>query len=242
MGTWGVAISSDDLVMDIQGQIVELLKKDIALSKACEKVIKQYKNLDREEKPLLWLAIASMQWKYGEVSNEILENVRSDIANERGLEIWREDSKLLGKRKKVLHKFLAKIEVPNPKPSKRPKLIIRKAPYKKGDCISVSVGENLYTAAIVLAVDNSNKENGSTLVGCLDYLSETPPSLEDFKRKNWLKRSYIGGTIINDITWYLSPGFKKEKKRFELIGNIKIGWFKPKHENLYTFWQNLGST
>lgn len=219
---------------------VDLLKNGVSLSEACEKIIEKYKDLNEDEKPLLWLGIASVQWKYGEVSREILEKIRSDITNERGLEAWKEDSKLLKKRKTALNKFLTKIEAPNPKPSKIPKLIVREAPYSVGDCISVSVGENLYTAAIVLDIDNSNAEYGTNLVGSLDYLSKNPPQLSDFKRKNWLKIAYWRGPNINDIKWYLPPGFKKEKNRFEVIGNIKLGWLKPKDENLYTGCQNLG--
>jgi hypothetical protein len=61
--------------------------------------------------PLLWLALAHVQWKYGTVDTDILSCIRSDIASERGLERWREDPRGLAKRKAALAKFLAQIGV-----------------------------------------------------------------------------------------------------------------------------------
>lgn len=130
--------------------------------------------------PLLWQAIALMQWNYGRVDDAVLARVRRDIESERGLGIWRDDPKGLAKRKRALDKFLEKLQRANPKPSSHPKPILRRAPFEEGDCLAVRTADGRYTAALVLKVDNENPQWGKNLVAGLDYLDEEPPKLAFF--------------------------------------------------------------
>lgn len=243
MGAWGTSITTDDTVSDIVGFIKDQLKNGASIKEATSKAAIKFSELekDEDEAPLLWIAIALTQWKYGEVEPSILERVRNDIINERGLDRWKESPKLLSKRKAVLTEFISQIEVPNTKPSKPPKLIIRRAPFKEGDCLSVVLPDGRYTAALVLKTDNStNPEYGSNLVASLDYLDTLPPDLSVFKRKKWLVKSHGNWNNEKDICWYIPARFKEVSKRIQVVGNISIGWFLPKYRNLYGHWGHLG--
>jgi hypothetical protein len=237
------------------------LKRGESLPDATEAAEDEHAELkdDPDEGPLLWLAIAHAQWKYGTVAPRVLEQVRDDIENGRGLERWEEDPRGLEKRKAALAKFLAKIESPNPKPSRLPKLVIRKAPFREGDCLSVSLPNGLYTAALVLREDNSNPELGMNLIGSLDYLGRTPPSMRVFKRKKWLTRPYRYIDKVRfdekrqayaakesrwrkerEIHWYLPVRLKNEMKRFTVVGNTGKLAFAPRHRKSSASWESLG--
>jgi hypothetical protein len=242
MGTWGTSITADDTVSDIVGFIKDQLKNGASIKEATTKAAIKFSELEKneDEEPLLLVAIAFTQWKYGEVDPSILERVRNDIKNERGLDRWRESPKLLAKRKAVLTEFISKIELPNPKTSKPPKLIIRRAPFKEGDCLSVALPDGRYTAALVLKTDNSNPECGSNLVASLDYLDTLPPDLSVFKRKNWLVLSHGNWNNEKDICWYIPVRFKEVSNRIQVVGNISLGWFLPKSKEMYGSWGHLG--
>lgn len=241
MGTWGINITKDDTVADIIGYMTDQLKLGNSVELATEKAKVKFAQLenDSDEAPLLWLAIAHVQWKYGTLASTTLKRVQDDITNERGLERWREDQKLLSKRKLALTQFLLQIQDPNPKPSKPPKLIIRKALFKEGDCLQILLADGRYTAAFVLKADNSNPEYGKNLIASLDYLSTQPPTIKNFKRKNWLILSHGNWKNTKDIWWYLPIKFKLYADNIKVVGNISVGWFPPKSDGM-SGWHGLG--
>jgi len=242
MGTWGAGISQNDTVSDIVDFVSDQLKIGDSLASATAKARLQFSEIinDIEEGPLFWIGLAQAQWKYGEVEPEVLDKVRADFESKRSLSAWEEDSKLLAKRKEVLSKFIAKIETKNTKLSSIPKVIIRKAHFKKGDCLSILLPDGRYAAAIVLAEDNSNPEYGKNLVGTLDYLELTPPTLEVFKKKKWLVKTFGNFKNKKEICWYPAIARKKEEAHLSLVGNINLGWFYPKESPSFTAWANLG--
>jgi len=242
MGTWGTGITQNDTVSDIVDFIAEQLKAGDSLASATAKAKFQFAELqnDIEEKPLLWIGLAFAQWKYGKVNPDIFNRVRSDFESGQSLVVWKDDLKLLAKRKDVLLKFISKLETPNPKLSSAPKITIRKATFNKGDCLSVKLPDGRYTAAIVLAEDNSNPEFGKNLVGTLDYLESTPPILEVFKQKKWLIKTFGNWKNEKEIMWYPSITRKKDREHLVVVSNIELGWFNPKDSKSFTAWCNLG--
>lgn len=242
MGTWGAGITQNDTVSDIVDFVSDQLKIGDSLASATAKAKMQFSEIvnDIDESSLFWIGLAQAQWKYGEVETAVLDKVRADFDSKRSLSAWEEDSKLLAKRKEILSKFIAKIETPNTKPSPIPKVIIRKAHFKKGDCLSILLSDGRYAAAIVLAEDNSNPEYGKNLVGTLDYLEVTPPTLEVFKKKKWLVKTFGNFKNKKEICWYPAIARTKEKAHLSLVGNINLGWFYPKESPSFTAWANLG--
>lgn len=242
MGTWGTSVTSDDTVSDVVADIVDGLKAGHTLSEATDLTLLKFKaSLDNsDDGPLIWMGIAQAQWKYGLVEQRVLDRVRADVVSQRGLERWREDQALLRKRLEVLSRFLKKIESPNPKPSATPKTIARLAPYAPGDCLSVLTEDQRYTAAIVLGVNNSNVECGLTLVGCLNFLSDKPPTSVDFEQRNWLLKHQGHWKGERALIWMLPVGFKKEQRRLEVVHQTRIRFFDPKKSKVHGAWSTLG--
>ena len=243
MGTWGADILEDDLVADIVWSATDRLKRGSALHQAVSDVIKEFSEVedDEDEGPLLWLAVAHLQWTYGSVEAHVLDRVRDDIEQENGLERWREDAGALTERKAALARFLAQIEQPNPAPSPLPTGKVRKAPFQKGDCLSVRLPDGKYTACLVLRVDNSDPENGMNLVAGLDYYEAEPPTVSVFSARNWLRKTWGEWNNERDICWYWPVGFAEIRNRITVVDKIRIRWTDPRKCHSYTSWENVGS-
>lgn len=242
MGTWGSGILQDDTVADVLDFVTARLKAGQALDVASAHAQSHFSEIqrDEDEAPLLWLAIAEVQWKYGVVDPAVLSRVRGDIESGRGLDRWRDDAEGLASRKAALARFLAKVAQVNPKPSALPKTVRRPAPFQDGDCLSVQLPDGQYTAALVLRTDNSNTEIGKNLVASLDYLQAVPPSRAVFELRDWLVLRHGKWTGQQDIRWFLPAGFQKMKGRIKVVGNVNIRRSDPTNCSAHAGWNTLG--
>jgi hypothetical protein len=243
MGIWGPGITSDDTVADVVDAVVGRMKRGEDLVAACRGAEREFAPYlqDEDDGPLVWLALAHVQWKYGAVEAHVLERVRADVSTGRGLERWRENPALLAQRQAALARFLEEIESPNPKPSRPPRPITRLAPFADGDCLSVLTSDGRFTAAIVLATNNADPENGYNLVGGLDYLSETPPPMAIFEDRAWLRMYHGNWDGQLDLCYYLSPRLKSNRKRFVVVGKTRLRSGDPSEAIEYSSWEMLGT-
>lgn len=243
MGTWGAGIRQDDFVCDVEGAFEDHLKDGKSVGDATKSVHEQFAHAldDSDDGPLFWIALADMQWTYGDLDPSVLQRVREIIESDTGMERWGERSdKLYKQRKTALTKFHDKISRANPKPSRPPKRIKREPKFTAGDCLSVQLENGQYGAALVLATDSSNAEHPTDLVAELDYLSDQPPMIEDFKRRNWLKLTHHNWNGRFNVLWYHSTGFLKMKPRLMVVGNIPILDTDPTQSSSYAGWHLLG--
>ena len=243
MGSWGAGIRDDDFVCDVENAFKEHLKDGMSLVDATKSVREQFSDAldDSDEGPLFWIAIADMQWTYGDLDPLVLQRVQKIIETANGMERWGEPTeKLYKQRTAALSKFNDKISLPNPKPSRRPKRINRKPKFSAGDCLSIVLENGQYGAALVLATDSSDPENPTDLVAQLDYLSDAPPRTEVFTKRNWLKLTHHNWKGKLEICWYHATGFRKMKPRLTIIGNTPILETDPKQSASYASWHLLG--
>jgi hypothetical protein len=244
MATWGYELEQDDFVCDVMTEFEEHLKQNQDLRQTTDLLINNYQSTldDPDEGPLFWLALASMQWKFGKVDDKVLEQIKSDFDQDAGLERWQEiGESAFNKRKQIIADFIEKISVENPKPKKLPKIIVRKPIYQAGDCLSISLENGLYAAALVLAADHSNIEYGQNLIGVLDYMENHEPDPDVFEKREWLILNHHNWENEADICWYLSQGYRSVKKRFKLIGNIAIHETDPQESKRAANWAYLGN-
>lgn len=242
MGSWGHGIAANDTVSDIRDFMLDRLKEGASLADASSRAIAHFQELedDPDDGPLLWQAIALIQWKYGQVDDAVLARVRRDIESERGLGLWRDDPKGLAKRKRALDKFLEKLQRANPKPSSHPKPILHRAPFEEGDCLAVRTADGRYTAALVLKVDNENPEWGKNLVAGLDYLDEEPPKLAFFEERKWLFKHHGNWSGKPDLLWFIPVRFREANKRIAIVGRTQIRKSDPRDAAGLGGWNLLG--
>ncbi len=113
--------------MDIQGDLDELLKDGKSLAEASAEIVNKYSflNDDSDEAPLLWIALADSQWKYGGLEPGVLERVKHDFDADAGMGRWQDEGESnYRKRRVALQKFINKIETPKPKPTRLPRHVI----------------------------------------------------------------------------------------------------------------------
>jgi hypothetical protein len=69
MGAWGYGIRQDDFVLDVVGIFEDLLKAGHSVPDATKTVKARFAadTNDPDDGPLLWLALADVQWTYGEL-------------------------------------------------------------------------------------------------------------------------------------------------------------------------------
>ena len=113
MGAWGYGIRQDDFVLDVVGIFEDLLKAGQSVPDATETVKTRFvaETNDSDDGPLLWLALADVQWTCGALTSEVLNHVQSDFDSGRSLDAWREDARGLLRRKAALEKFIRKIGI-----------------------------------------------------------------------------------------------------------------------------------
>jgi hypothetical protein len=241
MGAWGYGIRQDDFVCDVIGVFEDLLKAGKSVCEAAEAVTSKFtaEIKDAEDGPLFWIALADMQWIYGELDPQILNRVKKDLDSGRSLAPWTEDQRGLARRRAALEKFISKIGQPNRRPKKPPKIVVRAPKFRPGDCLSIRLLNGQYAAALVLAADHSNVEYGTTLVGVLDYLSPEKPTMEVFGKRKWLVLQHSSNNKI-DVAWYHYIGFLAVKDRLEFVGQVKILGSDPTDSAIYRRWTGIG--
>ncbi|MGH7143833.1 MAG: hypothetical protein ACRD4Q_05025 [Candidatus Acidiferrales bacterium] len=243
IGTWSPGIGGDDLSKDVFGDFKDFLKTTPDVEKASEHILKKYARTLKEsdEGPLIWLALAYMQWSYGTVQATVMSRVREIVTSGIGLERWREAGPAaLAKRTTALKKFLKHIAEPNNHPKPFPRLIVRKPIYQTGDCLAVKLKKGQYGAAYVLATDHSHPEYGMNLIVDLDYMSEKPPTMAAFKKRNWLIEPPPRGGP--HMSYYGAWRYRKQRHRFTTVGNLPPLTADPQPKfKSYAGWIFLGT-
>jgi hypothetical protein len=243
MGAWGHGIRQDDFVCDVIGAFEDLLKAGKSVADATRAVQSQFaaEIEDADDGPLFWIALADVQWTFGQLDRQVLKRVREEFESGRSLSRWTADSRGLSGRRGALEKFIAKIAQPNARPRKPPKLVIRAPKFRPGDCLSIRMSNGQYAAALVLVADHSNAEYGKNLIAVLDYLSPQKPTIEVFRQRKWLVYTHHGWKNRMDLAWYLPVRFRAVKDRIDIVGQVGILESDPKDSNTYCGgWVHLG--
>jgi len=225
MGSWGYAPMSNDTSEDIRDEFETKLKYKKDFDTVIEEILIENENIlsDEDEASNLWISLAERQWQYGFNNIQIDDMVEKICLEGLGQNVWKEaGEKEYQKRMIALKKFYDKIKIPKEKSKKLPKLIIRKAIFKTGDCLAIKI-DGYYACALVLDEDNSNIEYGENTIALLECYSKTLPTLNLYYETPYLRYSLhdynIGETIL---CTYLMQGFQKFKTKILKIGNIDI--------------------
>jgi len=243
MGTSGYGIRDDDTVCDVITEFEDHLKKYQDLNAATEPAFNVFPEYleDEDDAPMFWLALAEMQWTYGNLDPQILQKVEDDFACEAGMGLWGEPTEDdYRRRRKAISRFLAKIRKPKVKPKKFPKIVMRKPNFEAGDCLAVQLSNAQYGAAYVSHKFDDEIENGSNWIITLNYLSDSPPEMDVFQKRNWLRPTHHGWNGKVDAGMYTELGFRKARDRIKLVGNLPVIDPTPEPCAIFANWTMLG--
>ncbi len=90
MGSWGTAIFSDDVACDVRDSYKAILAKGIDEPESTGQMIRDYEEIlrDSEDGPIFWLALASIQWQYGRLGDEVRKKALDIIDKGTDLKRW----------------------------------------------------------------------------------------------------------------------------------------------------------
>jgi hypothetical protein len=120
MGTSGTALFADDSACDVRDEFAEHLRSGSDPVEAAQAMIRDCQHMidDEDEGPLFWLALAATQWKYGCLSDEVLDEAVRIIDS--GLDLRRWTGSAAARRRKVLDALREQLHSPLP-PFRRPR-------------------------------------------------------------------------------------------------------------------------
>lgn len=242
MGCWGVGILQDDTAWDVYEAYFDLHNEGKAQPIIRNILETKYADIiaDEEESSVFWFALAEAEWELGKVQPDVLQQVTGIITSGTDLQRWTEvDKTIRKKRQRILQTFLERVSAPNKRPRKRKSVKQIPAIFEPGDCLSIILPDETYGAALVLAVDNSNKREGTTLVGLLKYRSPEKPIKEIFNQREWLILTHHDWENQPAIFWCLAHTYLNLAKTIERVCHIEVSNNDPKQSNILAGW-NLG--
>lgn len=143
MGTWGHKILDDDFAQDVASSYFQHLYEGAGAQEATDKVIEEYGDLDRDERTVFWLALASAQLDYGRLAQAVKTEALRVITSGEDLEKWNGDKR----RARVLADLERKLRGPSKPPKK-----LRKTPptLREGDVFRLPLDDGRYAFGRVL--------------------------------------------------------------------------------------------
>lgn len=223
MGTWGVAISSNDTYADIYSEFFDLYNDGLEVAEISVKLIRENQEIidDLEESNNFWFALAKAQWECKQLEKDLFLRIREIIESGNDLEVWRRleaPEKEIKKRKDILQRFLLNLQEERPKAKARKKKIIRQPAFEKGDCLVFKLENGNYGGAVVLEAIHDT-EYGYNLIASTRINQENKPTKNDFENAEILIINYAEWDNKLNIHWY-SP--VRHKNIIELVEKIDV--------------------
>src|SRR5262245_43568503 len=90
MGASGAAIFSDDLACDVRATYRDLLADGYSAKEATKRLLDEFEQefKDYDDGPVLWLALANLQWHYGRLDERVKRKALKLIDSGEALKRW----------------------------------------------------------------------------------------------------------------------------------------------------------
>ncbi|MCU0904817.1 MAG: hypothetical protein MUE83_13225 [Tabrizicola sp.] len=178
MGSWGVALFSDDLACDVRDEYQAALTDGLTGDGARDRVLFRFAAAlaDTEAAPLVWLALAATAWKLGRLDDITRDLALGIIVRREGLERW--DEAGLGTRREAeLQKLADTLRGPQKPPVAAKKKRGFVSAWVVGEIVGYRQDGGKWLALHVVA--HTQGEVGAfPVVNLLDWTSETAPPTE----------------------------------------------------------------
>ena len=146
MGAWGVSLYQNDIADEIKFLYKDMLMDGMTNEEATKQVLSMWADAleDDDDAPIIWCALADIQWKLGRLLPEVKQQALEWIEKGGDLEIWYEQSNKLGEaRKKVFEDLKNQLNSPQPPEKKIRKKTYYICPWKVGDVFAYKIESEL---------------------------------------------------------------------------------------------------
>ncbi len=195
MATDGVKIIDGDLARDIYGQIMDLYDSDTTIETIRREIpfILQDYGPDTDFYHEIFVTVYALAfWEIGELSEDVLAEVRRVRELKAGVKVWTEEcgESEGNERQKELDKLLRKISQPNLKVRKRKKFrLIEHLFFQPDDVLAFKLSNDRYHAVVCVEVTQKRGQCTYDLVPTT-YNAKTKPLVGE------LTSCYIPGCLI----------------------------------------------
>jgi hypothetical protein len=175
MGTWGVAVFSDDLAADVRDDFRDLIGEGLPSTQAVEKLLAEHSASvkDEDEAPVFWIALALTQWKLGRLEERTKHEALQAIESGQGLRRW-EASNDRGKRAAILEKARTQLLSPQPPPKRVPRRVKAANDWQVGEVIGLRLHSGRWT--LIRVIDHHSDKGGRFAVcELLDWAGDQIP-------------------------------------------------------------------
>lgn len=178
MGTWGVAIFSDDIASDLRDEYRERLGNGASGPEATEQTLAGYADLleDSESGLVVWLALAAAQSRVGRLEDPVRDRALQIIDGGGDLLRWADDPRLSRKRQAALLKLRAELVGPQRAPVRIPRPRYSEWPFEDGMLLAYHRSDD---RIVIFRVVGSSGDRGGRygLIEPLDWSgSKLPPA------------------------------------------------------------------
>lgn len=240
MGTWGTGISSNDDFADVYSEFFDLYNDGKPIAEITDLVISRNSEMlgMPEAANNVWFAIAKAQWECKQLQPEIYNRVKSIIDSEADLILWAElgaSKSEIGKRRRVLSKFLLQLQSNKPKAKARKKRIIREPIFKKGDCLAYRLNTGNFGGAVILEAEYGT-ELGSNLVAVTRINQLEKPTLTTFETAEVMIKNFGNWNDEPEIIWICNYKPKEVLGFVEVVGNVTVTtqYLEKRHDYSFT--------
>jgi hypothetical protein len=181
MGTWGVALFSDDIASGLREDFRDLIGDGLSTADSVDKLILEYSpEGDPDLEPVFWLALSAVQWKLGRLEERTKQRALKIIENGQDLKRW-DDIKLKKKREIILQKLKTQLLTQPPAPKKVPKRFISENDWKIGEVVGFQLASKRW---VLLRVIGHHVDKGGRNAVCelLDWIGEAVPEPQTMKK------------------------------------------------------------
>ena len=215
MGTWGVAIFSDDLAADLRTDLTELIGEGLSVSEATDRLMTEYTSSlnDPDEKTVFWIALASAQWKIGRLEERTKQTALQIMDDGSDLIRW-QNPKDRARRAEVLEKARAELLSAQPPAKRIPRSIKEANDWQIGEIIGFRLSSGKWT---LLRVIDHHVDKGGRFAICelLDWVGDQFPPQEVIAQLPIRKETVPGG-----VSQFL---FQQPRKKSDQSRVVKIG-------------------
>jgi hypothetical protein len=218
VGTWGTALFSNDLALDVRDEYKELLTDGVTDVEATQQVLRDQLNGladDSDEAAIIWLALAVTQSRLGRLDPAVAERAVQIIDAGGDLHQWGEaGAEKVARRRAALQK--ARAQLTGPQPPRR-QLRHPSTSLQPGDVLADPTRDGRY---ILLRVARIGR--GVPVVRLLFYAGQHIPPLDEIAGlPDYLHvNSYYPNGYAVPITMHKYKRIDYPQAGYTLVGNI----------------------
>lgn len=176
MGAWGTGVFSDDVACEVRDEYRAMIGDGHDGTVATDALLVAFREVleDIDAAPVLWLALAVMQWRLGRLEARVKDRALQVLDDGSALRPWQGEPSLLAARRKELAKVANLVKSPQPNRKSVCKRFKNTCEWEAGELIGFRVRSGRQVIFRVIG-DWTDRGGTSPVVEVLDWCGDEIP-------------------------------------------------------------------